>query len=216
MRTFLLAPFLTGCITANGVPAAIHPTAYDTERSVGVAVGGAYAKEGNTKILTIPYAEGSIRIPMTTGQLALHVAPDVAYLGYRYDVSKLDNGVGFAIEPMVGGSYFNATDTASDGTETKTEAVELMIRIAPIIQFTAGSSFAYIVPKLGYQYAKNLNAMAGQNDTSKAYVVGASVGIDVGNGVSFELAVHRIDNADDRMPDPSPAWLVVPTVGVRH
>jgi hypothetical protein len=216
MRILLL--LATGCVTATAVPAAFHPTASDTDRSVGLSIGGAYVKDSNTKILTIPYGEGSVRIPMSPGQLSLHVAPDVAYLGYRYDVSKLaDGGVGFGIEPLVGGSYYSETSTDDQGMETKQSAFALMLGIAPIISFKAGPGFAYFVPKLGYQYVKELDAPAGtMNDTSKLYVLGLSAGIDLGNGVSVELAVHRVDNADDRTPDPEAAWVIVPSVGVRH
>jgi len=207
----------TGCLTASAVPAAFHPTASDGDRSVGVSIGGAYAKDDNTKLLTIPYGEGTIHIPLTPGQLSVHVAPDVAYLGYRYDLSKMaDGGVGFAIEPLVGGSYYRESDTTSSG-ESKTEVLALMVGVAPIISIPTGSGFFYVVPKLGYQYIKNLNpSAASTNDSSKVYLVGASVGIDVGSGVSVELAVHRIDNADSQNPDPSAAWIVAPTIGFRH
>ena len=218
MRILPIAVLATGCLTAGAVPTAFHPTASDADRSVGVSIGGAYAKQDNTKLLTIPYGEGSINIPMTPGQLAVHVAPDVAYVGYRYDVSKMaDGGVGFAIEPLVGGSYYRSTDTSSGGTESTTEVASFMVGVAPIISIPTGSGFFYVVPKLGYQYLKNLNPSAGStNDSSKLYLVGASVGVEISTGVSVELAVHRIDNADSQMPDPSAAWVVAPTIGFRH
>jgi hypothetical protein len=132
-------------------------------------------------------------------------------------VSKLDTGVGFAIEPMVGGAYYNATTTDTQGMESKSSAIALMLGIAPMISFPAGKGFAYVVPKLGYQYLKDLDPAMGQtNDSQKEYVLGLSLGMDLGDGISVELAIHRIDNADDRMPDPNAAWVVVPTVGVRH
>src|SRR5712691_6366124 len=103
MRTLILAPLLTGCITATAVPTAMHPTAADTETSVGVAVGGAYYTQSNstsqqsTKLLTIPYGEGVIHHPLSTGQLGVHLAPNVVYGSYRYDVMKLGDGIGLAI-----------------------------------------------------------------------------------------------------------------------
>jgi len=216
MRTILICVLCSGCVTASGVPAAMHPTGYDTEKSVGVSLGGAYAKEDTTKVISLPYGEGAIHLPMTAGQLAIHVTPGVAFAGYRVDLSKRDTGVGFAIEPMIGGAYYNAT-TTSGGMESKSEAVALMLGIAPMISFTAGDGFVYLVPKLGYQYVKDLNPSMGQmTDSQKEYVVGLSLGVDLGGGISVELAIHRIDNADDRMPDPNAAWVVVPTVGVRH
>jgi hypothetical protein len=218
MRILLFASLLTGCLTATAVPTAFHPTASDTERSVGVSIGGAYAKDGDTKLLTIPYGEGTIHVPLTPGQLSVHVAPDVAYVGYRYDLTKMaDGGVGFAIEPLVGGSYYNTTSTDSQGMESKTEALALMVGVAPIISLPTASGFFYFVPKVGYQYVKNLNpASSTTNDSSKLYVVGGSVGVDVGNGVSVELAVHRVDSADSQAQGTSAAWLVVPTIGYRH
>jgi hypothetical protein len=57
----------------------------------------------------------------------------------------------------------------------------------------------------------------GEDDTANSYVLGLSLGIGIDQYISFELAIHRIDDAEEQMgPDTPAAWLIVPTVGVRH
>src|SRR5262245_40328953 len=115
MRILPLALLATGCVVPSAVPAAFHPTASDTDRSVGLSVGGSYLEDNNSKFLNLPYGEGSINVPVSPGQLAVHVAPDVVYLGYRYDFVKLPSGVAIGAEPLVGGSYASTTSTDSMG-----------------------------------------------------------------------------------------------------
>jgi hypothetical protein len=209
MRILGCALLATGCVVPSAVPAAFHPTASDTDRSVGLSVGGSYIKDNNSKILNVPYGEGSINMPVSPGQLSIHLAPDVVYLGYRYDFSKLESGVAVGVEPLVGGSYFSTTSTDSMGVETTQSVSSVMVGVAPIISIPTGSGFAYFVPKLGYQYLK-------LHDPSASSQLGLSVGAQVANGVSFELAIHRLDSTDNQSANTSAAWLVVPTIGYRH
>src|SRR5262249_55713807 len=53
MRMIFLVVPLAGCISSTAVPAAMHPTATATERSVGVAIGGAYQTQENATVLTV-------------------------------------------------------------------------------------------------------------------------------------------------------------------
>jgi hypothetical protein len=217
MRILPFALLATGCVVPSAVPAAFHPTASDTDRSVGLSVGGSYIKDNNSRILNVPYGEGSVNVPVSPGQLSIHLAPDVVYLGYRYDFSKLESGVAVGVEPIVGGSYFSTSSTDSMGVETTQSVSSVMVGIAPIISVPTGAGFAYFVPKLGYQRLKVHDPADNQSDTtSKLWVLGLSVGAQVGNGVSFELAIHRLDSTDNQSADSSAAWLVVPTIGYRH
>jgi hypothetical protein len=218
MRILPLALLATGCVVPSAVPAAFHPTASDTDRSVAVSVGGSYLKDNNTKFLNLPYGEASINLPVSPGQLSVHLAPDVLYLGYRYDFSKLESGVAFGVEPVVGGSYASTTSTDSMGVESTETVSAVMVGIAPIISIPTGSGFAYFIPKLGYQYLKvhDPSDTTQPDNTSKIWVLGLSVGAQISNGVSFELAIHRLDNTDDMGTNTSAAWLVVPTIGFRH
>jgi hypothetical protein len=48
-------------------------------------------------------------------------------------------------------------------------------------------------------------------------VLGLSLGIGIDQYTSFELAIHRIDDAEEQMgADTLAGWLIVPTVGIRH
>ena len=221
MRTLLLVVSLAGCVSNTAVPAAMHPTATVTERSVGVAVGGAYQSQEDASVLTIPYAEGWIRHPVGPGQLGINVAPNIVRAGYRYDVMPLSGGFGFAIEPMIGGSYFKLVDEATDPTDPDQEQglFTLTAGLVPTVLFPVGNSFAFASAKIGFQRAWNLEADAGQDDTADSYVLGLSLGIGIDDHISFELAIHRLDDAEDQMgatPDPEAGWLFVPTIGVRH
>jgi len=221
MRTILLAVLLSGCISSTAVPAAMHPTASASEQSVGVSVGGGYQKQEGTTVLTIPYGEGWIRHPVGAGQLGINVAPSIARFGYRFDAMPLSDGFGLAIEPMVGFSYFKAVDEASNPMNPPNKESVLVVTagVVPTLLFPAGKSFAYVSPKLGFQHAKNLEASMGQDDSTNSYVLGASVGIGINANVSFELAIHRIDDLEDDpmgTTDTPAAWLIVPTVGVRR
>src|SRR5262249_17305225 len=152
------------------------------------------------------------------GQVGVHVGPNVVHGGYRYDVMRLADGLGLSIEPMIGTSYYRVINTPNNPMDPvqKLSAVAFMVGIVPTLLLPMGNGFAYLTPKLGFQINKDLDAMPGQNSTLSTYVVGASLGIDIGDGISFELAVHYVDNADSRNPDPPGAWLFVPTLGVRH
>ena len=221
MRTLILATLLSGCISSTAVPAAMHPTASASEQSVGVSVGGGYQKTEGASLLTIPYGEGWIRHPVGTGQIGINVAPSMVRFGYRFDAKPLADGVGLAIEPMVGFSYFRTVDEATDPADPddKESALILTAGVVPTVLFPAGSSFAYVSPKLGFQHVRTLAGSMAQDDTTNSYVLGASVGIGISAYVSLELAIHRIDDLEDEptgQPDQGAAWLIVPTVGVRH
>ena len=218
MRAFFPVLVLSGCIGASPVPTAMHPTPSTTDRSVGVAVGGAYQTSEGYNLLSIPHGEGWIRVPAGDGQVGVHVAPSVAHVSYRYDVLKLADGFGLAIEPSLGASYYRFVNEPVDPMDPvqKQQAFAFMVGIAPSLLFPVGPGFAYATPKFGYQGTKNLEAMGGMNDLGDTWALGLSLGIDVGNGLSFELAIHRIDEFEDEVRDTPEAWLFVPTVGVKH
>ena len=217
-RTFLIV-LVTGCYPPTAVPTAMHPTASATEPSVGVAVGGAYVTQEDTSLINVPHAEGWIRRPIGgAAQLGVHVAPNIVHGGVRYDVAPLSNGVGLAIEPMIGASYFRYHNKPADpmDQEEKESFLTLMIGVVPTLLFPAGQGFAFVSAKVGYQSARNLEAMSGQDDTQNSYVLGIAAGIDVGGGVSLELGVHHLDDAENEMIDSPAAWLIVPTIGFRR
>jgi hypothetical protein len=219
MRSLISLVMLSGCFTTSAVPVTMHPTATTAGQSVGVAVGGAYATQKSGNLLSVPYGEGAIRTPVGDGQLNVHVGPGVAHVGYRYDLAPLANGFGAGIEPIVGASYYRFTDKPSDPTDPseKQSSIALLVGLAAPLLIPAGAGFAFIVPKIGYEYAKQHDSSSSStNDTSKAYVLGASLGIDFGNGVSVELTIHRIDDAQTETVDTPAGWLIVPTVGVHH
>ena len=221
MRANLALVFVAvaGCYPPTAVPTAMHPTASANDPSVGVALGGSYIKQEDSSLINVPHAEGWIRRPVTPGgQVGIHVAPNVVHGTFRYDVAPVANGVGFAIEPMVGGAYFRFHNKPADPaqTEEKQSNLTLTIGIVPTLLFPTGSGFAYLSAKLGFQQAHDLEAMSGQDSTTNSYVVGVSAGIDVGNGLSLELDVDRLDDAEDEMVDSPAAWLVVPTIGFRR
>jgi hypothetical protein len=219
MRTLLFVVPLAGCISSTAVPAAMHPTATAAERSVGVAVGGAYQSQEQATVVTIPYAEGWIRHPVGPGQLSVNASSNVVRAGYRYDVTPLSEGFGLSIEPMVGGSYFRAVEKEDDpmNPNEKVEQLTLSAGLVPTLQMPVGKSFAFASAKFGFQRAWNLEADMGEDDAANSYVLGLSLGIGIDQYISFELAIHRIDDAEEQMgPDSPPAWLFVPTIGVRH
>ena len=219
MRTIFFVVSLAGCVSSTAVPAAMHPTAMATERSVGVAVGGAYQSQEGDTVLTVPYAEGWIRQPVGPGQLGINVASNIVHVGYRYDVTPLSDGFGLAIEPMVGGSYFRAVQESNDPLDPaeKQGLFTLTAGLVPTVLIPVRNSFAFASAKIGFQRVQNLEAQMGQDDTANSYVLGLSLGIGIDQYVSFELAIHRIDDAEEQMgPDTPAAWLIVPTVGVRH
>ena len=221
MRANLALVFVAvaGCYPPTAVPTAMHPTASANDPSVGVALGGSYIKQEDSSLINVPHAEGWIRRPVTPGgQVGIHVAPNVVHGTFRYDVAPVANGVGFAVEPMIGGSYFRYHNQPADPmqAEEKESTLTMMIGIVPTLLFPTGSGFGYVSAKVGFQSSKNLDAQSGQDDTTNSYVVGVSAGIDVGNGVSLELAVHRLDDAEDEVMDSPAVWLVVPTIGFRR
>lgn len=223
MRTIFLvmalALALAGCVSSTAVPAAMHPTATATERSVGVAVGGAYQTQEDTSVLTVPYAEGWIRHPVGPGQVGVNVASNIVHAGYRYDVMPLSGGVGLALEPMVGGSYFSVKEQTDPTSPADKESLfTLTAGLVPTVLIPVANGFAFASAKVGFQRVQNLEAQAGQDDTTNSYVLGLSLGISIDQYLSFELAIHRIDDAEDDMGgmDTPAGWLIVPTVGVRH
>jgi hypothetical protein len=219
MRTLLVAVLLTGCYPPTAVPTAMHPTAMATEESVGVAVGASYVKQEDTSLVDIPHAEGWIRKPAGNGQFGLHVAPNVVHAGYRYDIIPIDDGLGVALEPMIGASYFRYHTEPQDplDNEERESALTIMFGLVPTLLFPVGDNHAYVSLKGGFQQARDLEAMASQDATTNSYVLGISAGIGVAKNISVELGVHRLDDAEKEMGDDSPAaWLIVPTLGVRH
>jgi hypothetical protein len=170
MRTIFFVVPLAGCISSTAVPAAMHPTAMATERSVGVAIGGAYQSQEDASVLTIPYAEGWIRHPVGPGQVGINVTSNIARLGYRYDVTPLSGGVGLAIEPMVGGSYLRIVDEPTDPLEPaeKQTLFTLTAGIVPTLLIPVGNSFAFASAKVGFQRVQNLEAEPDQDDTANS------------------------------------------------
>jgi hypothetical protein len=219
MRTIFFVVPLAGCISSTAVPAAMHPTAMATERSVGVAVGGAYQTQEDASVLSIPYAEGWIRHPVGPGQLGINVASNIVRVGYRFDVTPLSGGLGLAIEPMIGGSYLRLVDEPTDpmGSDEAEALFTLTAGLVPTLLIPVGNSFAFASAKVGFQRAQNLGSEADSDDTANSYVLGLSLGIGIDQYISFELAIHRIDDAEEQTGADTPGgWLVVPTIGVRH
>lgn len=208
---------LAGCSSYSAVPLAVHPTATANERSVGVAVGGTYGKQvGGTSVLAVPHGEGWIRVPVAPGQVGVHIAPDIVSAGYRYDIVAGSMVIG--IEPRIGGAYARTLQPSSGpmDPEEKDSSVTLTGGVIATFLFPAGAGFAYVTPKFGFEDAFNLDADPGERDSTKLYVLGLSLGVDLGGGTSIELAVHRVDDAEEEMVDTKPIWLVVPTLGLRR
>lgn len=195
------------------MPAAFHPTATPTEKSVGIAIGGVYQKQSDLNQINFPYGEGWLRVPVAPGQLGVHISPSWAHLSYRYDVLPLGESIGFAIEPLIGLSYIRA-EIPQGMTTQEEEAFSFMGGIAPQVLIPVGSNFAYVIPKFAIQHVRDLNAGAMMDDSDTNYMLGISAGIYVGNGLSFELAVHGVENLDNGMTPE--AWLIAPTIGIRH
>jgi hypothetical protein len=218
MRALWILLLSAGCATTMAVPTAVHPTAAATEKSVGVAVGGAYGfseGDGGASALMVPHSEGWIRLPVGAGQVGVHLGPNIINAGFRFDAVPMaeGGGVGIAIEPMVGGGYLREhQESSSGGTDQDEEALVLVAGLSGIILIPAGAGHAYVVPKFAYENVQDLDA----EDSNSLYVLGLSLGVDLGGGASVELAVHRIDDLEDEVPDSEPIWLFVPTFGLRH
>ena len=178
----------TACTPYMAVPTAVHPTAAATEKSVGVAVGGAYGfNEGDNggSVLTVPHGEGWIRLPVGAGQIGVHVGPSVANLGFRFDaVPAAEGGVGVGIEPMVGGGYSRIHDDDPQATDSNESILTMVAGISGIILIPAGAGHAYVVPKVAYENVQNLDA----DDSTSLYVLGLSLDTYV---VHHSSATHR-------------------------
>ena len=216
MRALLLV-VLTGCFIPTAVPTAMHPTASVSDKTAGVAVGGAYATSETSTLVMIPSAEGWLRHPAGPGQIGIHAGTNVAHVGYRYDVLKLSDGLGLALEPFLGGSYYRSETKPTTQTDPKVvqSLATFSIGITPTLLIPVAQSFAYFVPKFGFQIVDNLAAMSGTDSTTNFFTLGLAAGIDIGGGLSFELGIHYIDDTEGK-DNVKPTWLIVPTIGVKH
>jgi len=208
---------LTGCFIPTAVPTAIHPTGEVTDKTAGVAIGGAYATSETSSLVMIPSGEGWLRHPAGPGQVGIHAGTNVAHVSYRYDVLKLADGIGLGIEPFLGGSYYRSETKPMDPMDPKIlqSLATFSIGITPTLLIPVAQSFAYIVPKFGFQIVDNLAAAANTDSTTNFFTLGLSAGIDIGGGLSFELGIHYIDDTEGNN-NLKPTWLIVPTIGVKH
>jgi hypothetical protein len=220
MRAALVLITAMGCGPYFVMPTAIHPTSAATEKSVGVSAGGVYVNpegQSDDTFIAVPIAEGWIRIPLGSGQLGVHLGPNAANLGYRFDVQPMaaGGGVGFAVEPMLGASYFRGEESDDpDALFSFGSLLTIAAGVNGIILVPTGTGHAYFVPKLAYVLME-ASGEGGASSEEELYGLGLSAGIDLGSGASLELAVHRLDSAEsDGATDA--VWLVVPSFGIRH
>jgi hypothetical protein len=222
MRLSALLLLGAACAPYMNVPTAMHPTRSAGETSVGVAVGAGYVNPEATdsnELFAVPHAEGWLRWPvMADAQLGVHAGPGVGHLALRYDVMpNPTGGVGIAVEPVVGGGYGVVSESVDDQSQ---KLISLSGGVAVLFLIPVGAGHAYVIPKVGFGWFKQYDdSDMTEEEGNKLYTLGLSAGIDVAPGVSIELAIHRIDDAEDEAamePDAEPVWFVVPTIGLRR
>jgi hypothetical protein len=219
---------LSACsVPLTGLPPALHPTGSAAQTSVGLAVGGVVAmdetdegQDDNTQ-LVIPWGEGWARWGRGTGQFELHVLPALASLGYRFDLSAMGPGVGFALIPAVQTGLTYTWESSGDpfGEDNSGGILLLGASVTGTILIPSGSGFIYLAPRAAISTLRPLGDLdEGDSDSVELFTFGAVIGVDLGGGhgigTSFELSVQRTSNLDSDEND-EPIWLLVPTFGLR-